>query len=404
MFQVKSIKQLERWAASVERGSTNKDKSRYVTEYVLIRFKEALNSGNIIHDVDLRRWALQAKDEIEYHSFKASHWWIWHFKKVHRIVSRKITKFITRSTHSDVDELRSTAERFVNEIKPKISVVGQDNVYNADESGFNLEIHSGRSLSAIGTKTVEAVVQSLSSITHSYTIMPTISSNGRLLSPLFLVLKETTGQFGPNVQKTLFRPINVYISASTSGKLTSQHFKDWFTDVFIPNTNAESVLLLDSWSGHCPKEVSNLVPTNKKVDIFTIPKKTTSMVQPLDVYGFRIWKNFVRTFSDEVLLMGYDLTLHQRNTIIQLQSLTHNQLSSPRFFNLFKYAWFKSGYIEDRPPKFENPVQFCFPKDLQSTPLCSICGKPAFLRCAWCKRFLCFEHFYTDYNYCTNYV
>lgn len=199
LFQVKSTTQLQRWEASVDRGGTNKDKSRYVTEYVLIRFKEALDSGNIIHDIDLRRWALQAKGEIQYDSFKASHWWIWHFKKVHKIVSRKITKFITRSTHSDVDELRSTAQRFVNEIKPKISVVGQDNVYNADESGFNLEIHSGRSLSAIGTKTVEAVVQSLSSITHSYTIMPTISSNGRLLSPLFLVLKETTGQLGLKV-------------------------------------------------------------------------------------------------------------------------------------------------------------------------------------------------------------
>jgi len=42
-------------------------------------------------------------------------------------------------------------------------------------------------------KTVETVIQSQSVITH--TIMPTISASGQLLSPLYLVLKETSGSF-----------------------------------------------------------------------------------------------------------------------------------------------------------------------------------------------------------------
>jgi len=68
-------------------------------------------------------------------------------------------------------------------------------------------------------KTVEAIVQSVSSTTHSYTIMPIISASGRLLSPLYIVLKESMGTFGPRVQDTLFRPVNIYIQASKSGKL-----------------------------------------------------------------------------------------------------------------------------------------------------------------------------------------
>ena len=35
------------------------------------------------------------------------------------------------------------------------------------------------------------------------------------------------------------------------------------------------------------------------------------MIQPLDVYGFGIWKNFVRKFSDLVLLFNYDVQLKQ---------------------------------------------------------------------------------------------
>ena len=37
------------------------------------------------------------------------------------------------------------------------------------------------------------------------------------------------------------------------------------------------------------------------------------MTQPLDVYGFRIWKNYVKHFSDSVILMNEDFNLHLRN-------------------------------------------------------------------------------------------
>jgi len=60
---------------------------------------------------------------------------------------------------------------------------------------------------------------------------------------------------------------------------------------------------------------------DKDVWILTISKKTTGMIQSLDVYGFRIWKNFVRTFSVHVLLLNYDINLYLRNNIIKLQSL-----------------------------------------------------------------------------------
>ena len=68
---------------------------------------------------------------------------------------------------------------------------------------------------------MQCVVQSVSSTPHSYTIQPLISGDGKLLSPLFVVLKEQSGQFGPIVEANLFRPENVYVKASKSGKLIS---------------------------------------------------------------------------------------------------------------------------------------------------------------------------------------
>jgi len=55
-----------------------------------------------------------------------------------------------------------------------------------------------------------------------------------------------------------------------------------------------------------------------------------------------------------------EIRLHSRDAILKLQSLTHYQFLSPRFRDLFKYAWHKGGYIEDRPAQFETPVDFLF--------------------------------------------
>ena len=304
----------------------------------------------------------------------------------------------------DKEQLEAACQEFIITVKSFIGLFGIENIYNADESGFNLEIHSGRTLTTQGVKTVETLIQSTSAITHSYTIMPIVSADGKLQSPLYLVLKEVSGNFGPRVEETLFRPANIYIAASKSGKLTGEHFQSWFTNVFLPISGSFSVLLLDSWTGHCPTTLQEFMPSDKDVRILTIPKKTTGMIQPLDVFGFRIWKNFVRTFSDRVVLFNYDINLHLRNNIIKLQSLTHIQLSSPRFHNLFKYAWFKSGYIEERPSQFQNPVDFCFSgKDIQDVPRCSICNAPAVIRCSWCKQYLCMHHFFEQHHDCKHY-
>ncbi|KAG5310829.1 GVQW3 protein, partial [Acromyrmex insinuator] len=124
------------------------------------------------------------------------------FKKSHRIVSRKITKFVTRRTIEDSIELQNIANDFLKTVKPLIEQFGSEIVFNSDQSGFQLEIHSGRSLCNEGVKKIECVVQSISSTAHSYTIQPIISCNGNLLSPLSIVLKET------NLEKDYFLNID----------------------------------------------------------------------------------------------------------------------------------------------------------------------------------------------------
>lgn len=228
--KVKSVTQLKRWAKYLNKGGTYKEKIARICEYTLVNFKAAVDAGLIVHDIDLKKWALQAQKEIGHQDirFKASDKWVHSFKKAHRIVSRKVNKFITKKSIENADNLRKLAEQFVSEVKIDIEEYGLSNVYNSDQSGFQLEMHSGRTLAVEGEKQVECLVQSIASTTHSYTIQPTIAGDGRLLSPLFLVLKEPSGKFGPIVESSLFRPENVYIEVSKSGKLTSGNNKNIF--------------------------------------------------------------------------------------------------------------------------------------------------------------------------------
>ena len=210
-------------AHTINKGSTYREKIAKICQYTLDNFQAALDSGSIIHDQDIIRWALQAKKEIGFDDirFKASRNWLLKFKQAHRIVSRKVNKFITRKTLENSAELAAKAQAFIDDVKSSIPRIGLENLYNSDQSGFQLEMHSGRTLAVEGEKQVQCLVQSISATTHSYTIQPLISATGQLLSPLFLVLKEPSGKFGPVVEQNLFRPENVYVEASKSGKLTT---------------------------------------------------------------------------------------------------------------------------------------------------------------------------------------
>lgn len=153
-----------------------------------------------------------------------------------------------------------------------------------------------------GTKIVKAVIQPIPSITHSYTIQSTVSANGKLVSPLFVVLIETSEVLGLQVQLTMFKAMNIYATVSTSGKLTKEHFKTWLREVYFPNTNDKIVLLLDSWSRHYRRTLKEATTTNKEIMLFMIPQKLQN------IYN-RVWISRMEKFC--LSFFG-----HSRSTVL----------------------------------------------------------------------------------------
>lgn len=105
--RVSSERQLRRWDEQLQSGGNRIEKLSHISKFTHDKFTAAVESGFMVHDIDLKRWALQAQKEIGNLNpiFKASHSWISRFKKSHRIVSRKVTKFVTKKTLEDSADL-----------------------------------------------------------------------------------------------------------------------------------------------------------------------------------------------------------------------------------------------------------------------------------------------------------
>jgi hypothetical protein len=82
-------------------------------------------------------------------------------------------------------------------------------------------------------------------------------------------------------------------------------------------------------------------------------------------------KIFIKRLYHHVALEQIDINLWERNNIIKLISLAHNQLSSPAFNKMIQYSRYCSGYSKVNPSPFQNVLEVCFPR----TASIEQCGK-----------------------------
>jgi len=90
----------------------------------------------------------------------------------------------------NVDTINESAEKFVSDVKKLLPSYIECNVFNTDQLGLELEMHSNRTLSFEEEKITVATVRSKHNITHSYTVQPILSMESTPVGLLFLCLKE----------------------------------------------------------------------------------------------------------------------------------------------------------------------------------------------------------------------
>ena len=186
----------------MEKNGTKRQKLFDVTKHCYAMFKEARDAKSPVHDSDIRRWALHRAEEIGLLNFVASPVWVNRFKRKYRISSRKICKFTSFRKEVEREEIENQAIEFLLKFQDDYANFPRDKIFNSDQCGFRYTEMGNRTLSHTGEKkTAVAIRPNLSTMTHSYSIQPTISMTGKMKTPLFIVLKEKGGQFGPRVME-----------------------------------------------------------------------------------------------------------------------------------------------------------------------------------------------------------
>lgn len=379
-------------------------------------FKYHLSNGAIIRDIDIRRWSLIIATQLKIdNKFYASDNFILRFKMRHKIRQRRITHFRTAKEWASEEESSEKGKQFVELANLSIPNFSQHAICNTDQTAFQRETHRGSSLAIIGSSKVIAKAGDKNALTHSYTVMPTISISGHLSKKLYICLQETNGQFGPriseNVNNLAHKLGNVFVDASKSGKMGNQHFKNYLNHCYWPFAEETNLLILDSWKPFTnTTTVTSTAPEGKSVTVMNIPPRNTGERQPLDRLFFKIYKQYIKMISDYSFQCDdFQAKLHDRLTIIKLQSLAHHQFSSPRFSTWIQKAWIQCGYNQTSTSvtAVTTPVKFAFDdSNFHKTCHTLNCTSVSFIRCTWCTNCYCFTHCFNTFHFsnCKSFV
>ena len=211
------------------------------------------------------------------------------------------------------------------------------------------------------------------------------------------------GRMGEVVKTRSFKPDNVVVTCSSSGKLTSSLVTYWRDNCLLPSIPGKCLLLSDSWSAQSdPKLYEKSMCGGKDIVGLEILSKTTSDLQPLDTFFNRQIKNFIKKVHQLVALDEIDVHMSDRNNIIKLVSLLHKQLSAPVFGPMIRYAWYAASLLKDDPSPFQSVLEVCFPSATTNEG-CNVHNfeESVFITCAICFKKLCFTDFFAYYYYQT---
>lgn len=256
--------------------------------------------------------------------------------------------------------------------------------------GVQVEVTSGRTLAIRGTKKIVRRVQRVNATTHSYTMHIQMNASGFLAKRLPVILYEPSGvprRFKEDIENYP----NLHVYWSKSGLMGKEIAKQWMDEVFLGFVEEDSVLILDSWNGY--KEMMEMRGiTGKRLKIFKLPEKTTSVLQPADVYFNRPFKDFIRKVCNKIRRVQNDYIFAIRKNLLVVLDMLWYQCKAERFKNMLQYSWYRAGYTTEHPPPFEKPAQFCLGYRGYVKCESDSCPKFCFLRCAHCQRHYCFNH------------
>lgn len=228
----------------VNQGEPVVSKIKQVNEHCLKNFEERRKNAWPVHGDHIKRWAKEKAAEVglSRHYFAASPTWLWKFKNT-RIGTRRVTDYVTRIENDEQGIIQERVEGFLSNYTARAWRFNRRLIWNFDQSPIQYEHATKRTLSWKGEKETKLLISQKNKVTHSFTIQPVISRDGRLIGKLLLVMQETNGTFGIRVRERVRRQEeeygNIRVLASKSGDLMIPLIHQWIREVLTPASREE---------------------------------------------------------------------------------------------------------------------------------------------------------------------
>ncbi|KAF1771096.1 hypothetical protein GCK72_002921 [Caenorhabditis remanei] len=370
----------------------------FISDQLYERTLTAINSGHILHDSVLRSMISEIISEFQIETtFYGSHGWLNNWKRAHRISSRSITTFTSRKRFTEKDKMAEKMNAFVKHAREEFQKYDPLRVYNMDQSGFQKELYTKRTLTNTGVQTVEVVTTGIS---HSYTVLPMIRLDGLLHPKLYVVFAEPTGEFPRNNP-----PVdtdNLVLRAAKGHIMGKDLMADFFDSVVFADDVEDDILCMgDSWPCWRRNDIIDSVrPPQKKIKLIIIPPGATGQIQPLDIGIFRTFKKFMKNLTEYAQRNHPEFLPHQRNSIILMLSQTYWMLGSPIFQEWRLYAWYAGGYVDSCPPRADKPTDFCFNRKVYGKCESPGCKRLSMIQCPFCSTNICFQEMIIEQHRC----
>ena len=171
-------------------------KIKIIREKMFKKFNEFRGKFVKVSDKCLKFWAIKIAREINFPKFRAGTYFIYKFKKDFGISGRKITKFVAKKYLQNETEIQQKVRDFREDLKNNILPnFNQDYILNADQTNMKYEMCPKRTLALKGQRNILVKIQNKNSTTHSYTLMPTISMNGKCFGELNFLTRSFNIEF-----------------------------------------------------------------------------------------------------------------------------------------------------------------------------------------------------------------
>lgn len=245
---------------------------------IKLSVEDVQNKAKQIYEMRIK----EAKENnINYSTPKFSRKWFRLFKKRHNLSFKKGEKLDNNKKKINKEDVLTFFNNLQNVCEE--NNIPTTRIYNADETGISLCPTLPKMLAKKGDNLIVCTTEKKKQIT----LLVTICSNGKLLTPLLIYKGKTVSN--EQLEKI---PNNWLFSATDNAFINGNVFLDWIKkigkDINVSKENP-ALLILDS---HRTRENTYALEwaKNNGMHILCLPSGATHLMQPLDVSLFKPFK------------------------------------------------------------------------------------------------------------------